>query len=71
MQETSVRLLGWEDPLKNEMATNTSILAWKVPQTEDPGGLQSMGSQELRPAQPLNNNKTTYNLKFRGDNFIL
>ena len=38
---------GWEDPLEEEMATCSSLLAWKIPWTEQPGGLQSMGSQEL------------------------
>ena len=47
MQETTVRSLGWEDPLEKEMATHSSILAWEIPWTEEPGGLQSMGSQEL------------------------
>ena len=42
MQETQVRFLGWEDLLEKGMATHPSILAWKVPQTEEPGGLQSM-----------------------------
>ena len=42
------RSLGREDPLVKEMATHSSILAWKVPWTEEPGGLQSMGSQRLR-----------------------
>ena len=46
MQETWVRFLGWEDPLEKEMTTHSSILAWKIPSTEKPGGLQSMGSQE-------------------------
>ena len=48
MQETQkmwVWSLGGEDPLEDEMATHSSILAWKIPQTEEPGGLQSMGSQ--------------------------
>ena len=45
VQETRVRSLGQEDPLEKEMATHSSILAWKVPWTEEPGGLQSMGSQ--------------------------
>ena len=44
MQETQVRALGQEDPLEEEMATHSSILAWKIPQAEKPGGLQSMGS---------------------------
>ena len=43
-QETQVRSLGREDPLEEEMATHSSILAWKIPWTEEPGGLQSMGS---------------------------
>ena len=46
MQETWVQFLGREDPLEKEMATPSSILAWRIPQTEEPGGLQSMGSQE-------------------------
>ena len=45
MRETWVRFLGQEDPLGKEMATHSSILAWRIPQTEEPGGLQSMGSQ--------------------------
>ena len=46
MQKTWVRLLHQEDPLEKEMATHSSILAWRIPWTEEPGGLQSMGSQE-------------------------
>ena len=46
MQETWVRFLGWEDPLEKEMAIHSSTLAWKISWTEEPGGLQSMGSQE-------------------------
>ena len=45
IQETQVQSLGWEDPLKEEMATHSSILAWTIPWTEEPGGLQSMGLQ--------------------------
>ena len=44
MQETQVWSLGWEDPLEKGMATRSSILAWRIPCTEEPGGLQSMGS---------------------------
>ena len=44
MQETLVRSLGWKDLLEKEMATHSSILAWRIPWTEEPGGLQSMGS---------------------------
>ena len=43
VQETQVQSLGWEDPLEKEMATHSSILAWKISWTEEPGGLQSMG----------------------------
>ena len=45
MQETWVQSLGWEDLLEKEMVTHSSILAWKIPWTEDPGRLQSMGPQ--------------------------
>ena len=45
MQETRVRALGWEDPLEKEMAIHSSTIAWKIPWTEEPGRLQSMGSQ--------------------------
>ena len=44
-QETRVQVLGWEDPLEEEMATHSSLLAWRTPGTEEPGGLQSMGLQ--------------------------
>ena len=47
MQETWVQFLDWEDPLEKEMATHSSILAWRVPWTEEPGRLQSMGSQTV------------------------
>ena len=46
MQETQVQFLGQEDPMEKEMATHSSILAWRIPRTEEPGGLQCMGSQE-------------------------
>ena len=45
MQETRVGSLGREDPLEEEMATHTSVLAWRIPGTEEPGGLESLGSQ--------------------------
>ena len=48
MQETPIRSLGEDDPLEKEMATHSSILAWEVPRTEEPGGLQSMGLQRVR-----------------------
>ena len=48
MQETGVRSLGREDPLEKEMAIHSSTIAWKIPRTEEPGRLQSMGSQRVR-----------------------
>ena len=45
MREARVRALGWEDPLEKEIATHSSTIAWKIPWTEEPGRLQSMGSQ--------------------------
>ena len=48
MQETWLQSLGWEDLLEKEMATHSSVLAWRVPWTEEPGGLQSFGSQRVR-----------------------
>ena len=47
MQEMAVSSLGWEDPLEKGMATHSSILAWEIPWTDEPGGLQSMGSQRV------------------------
>ena len=47
MQETRVRSLGWEDPLEKEMAFHSSTIAWKIPWTEEPGRLQSMGLQRV------------------------
>ena len=48
MQETQVRSLGQKDPLEKEIATHSSILAWRIPWTEEPGGLQSTGLQRVR-----------------------
>ena len=48
MQKTWVQSLGQEDPLEKAMAIHSSILAWRIPWTEEPGGLQSMGSQRVR-----------------------
>ena len=48
MQEGQVRSLGQDDPLEKEMATYSSILSWKIPWVEEPGGLQSMGKQRVR-----------------------
>ena len=57
VQETCVQSLGWEDPLKKEMATHSSILVWEIPWTEERGGLQFMGSQKSWTR--LNNQMTT------------
>ena len=51
MRETQVQPLGWEDPLEKGMAAHFSVLAWRIPWTEEPGGLQSMGSQ--RATDPM------------------
>ena len=58
MQEIRVQSLGWEDSLEKEVASHSSILAWKIPWTEEPGWLQSMGSQELDVTEwpPRDNN---------------
>ena len=48
MQETRVQFLGWKGPLENEMAAHSTTLAWKIPWTEEPGRLQSVGSQTVR-----------------------
>ena len=47
MQETWVRSLGWEDPLEEGLATHSGIFAWRIPWTEKPGGVKSMGSQRI------------------------
>ena len=57
VQETWVWSLGWEDPLEKGIATHSSILAWEIPLTEEPGGLQSMGWKESDTTQWFNNNK--------------
>ena len=48
VQETRVQSLGWEDPLEKGMVIHASIIVWRIPWTEEPGGLQSMGSQRVR-----------------------
>ena len=58
MQETRGQSLGWEDPLEKEMATHSRIRAWEIPQTQEPGGPQSVGLQELDTAQQLNRYQT-------------
>ena len=49
MRETQVRSLGWEDPLEKEMAIHSRTIAWKIPWTEEPGSLQSIGLQRVGP----------------------
>ena len=58
-QETWVPSLGWEDPLEEEMATHSNILAWRIPRTEEPGGLQSTGSRKSR-TRPSHTHTHTY-----------
>ena len=53
MQETQVQSLGWEDPLEKYMATQCSILAWRIPWTEEPGGLSPWGRKELDTTKRL------------------
>ena len=53
MKETRVLSLGWEDPLENGMATHSSILAWEIPQTEEPGGLRPWGHKKLETTEQL------------------
>ena len=48
IQETWIQSLGWEDPLEKQRATHSTILAWRIPQAEEPGGLQSMRLQRVR-----------------------
>ena len=59
VQKTRVRSLGWEDPLEKEMASHSSILAWNISWTEEPGGLQSMGSRKSQ-AQLSDQHKVEY-----------
>ena len=62
LQETWVQYLGWEDPMEKRMATHSSIIAWKIPWAEVPGGLQSLGSQ--RVGQDWATNTFTFRLLF-------
>ena len=61
MRETWVRSLGREDPLKKEMATHSSILVWRIPWAEEPGGLQCMESQESDTTERLNHHHSEVN----------
>ena len=60
LQETGVRSLGWEDPLEEGMATHSGILAWRIPWTEEPGGLQSIGSQRVEHEWVTNTHAHSY-----------
>ena len=68
-QETRVRLLGWEDPLEEGMATHSSILTWRIPWTEEPDRLQSMGSQRVRQ-QPKRLSTAQIHTRFLGVGFL-
>ena len=68
MQETQVPFLGQEDPLEKEMAIHSSILAWRIPWTEEPGGLQSMGLQRVRYDEVINTH--TMSLSLMSSRFI-
>ena len=64
MQETQVPSLGQEDPLEKEMTTHSSILAWEIPWTEEPGGLQFHGiAKESDTTEQLNNNRPCHSFK--------
>ena len=71
IQETLVGSLSWEDPLEKEVATHSSILAWRIPWTEEPGGLQPKGSQIVRhdwATKHKHKNSSTYSLVLLNDN---
>ena len=71
MQETQVQSLGQEDPLEKEMATHSSILVWKISCTEEPGGLQSMGSQRVGHDWATNTYLLTYAYVYPAHIFVL
>ena len=71
MQETRVRSLGQEDPLEKGMATHSSILAWRIPWTEEAGGLQSMGSQRVGHNWAINTTTNTPAASFHVFAFII
>ena len=64
-QEAQVQSLGWEDPLEKEMVTHSSVLAWKIPWTEEPSGLHSMESQESGDHKRLSDYTFTFSFKTR------
>ena len=63
VQETQVPFLGWEDALEKGMATRSNMFAWKIPCTEEPGGLQSMGSQRVDMTEGLTHNNRSHMAK--------
>ena len=65
VQETQVQSLGWEDPLEKGMETHPGILAWRIPWTEEPGGLHSMGSQRVGHNLEINTFIFTFFTKLR------
>ena len=67
MWETLVRSLGWEDPLEKEMAPHSSTIAWKIPWTEEPGRLQSTGSQSRRRLSDFTSLRTFFGIAFLWD----
>ena len=70
VQETRVRSLGWEDPLEEEIATHSSTLAWKIPWTEEPRRLQSMGSQRVGHDRAASVSVLSYLLLTRTDELV-
>ena len=67
MQETLVGSLGQEDPLEKGMATHSSFLAWRIPRTEEPGGLQSTGHKESDTTEATGHAHTHVGLNYEGD----
>ena len=65
MQEIQVRSLGWDDPLEKGMAAHSSILAWRIPWTEEPGGLQSMALRRVGHNQASNTHAYTHSMSKR------
>ena len=64
VQETWIRSLGWEDALEEGMATHSSILAWRIPRTEEPGGLQCMGLQRVRDNWATKHSTAQYSIVY-------
>ena len=71
MQETQVRSLGQEDPLEEEMATHSSILAWRIPWMEELGRLQSTGSQRVRHDLAIKHHQQQYSIVYMYHNFFI